>query len=348
MFIFNVAYYCTSRILLLYLYYCIIVLRAAVRALLSALLSCSLILFMCYMYILFWTNKMMMMMRCGWHRWRQVAAEESYHWRQHVVRVWWSSSSMMLMANKQYRTTVSIYWPCCWSSQCTGDITWQRLVTSLTLPLCGYRFVTYHHHHRHNGSSCWIASVVIAIVIVMIAAIKELVKLRQRGESIRSADDKGKGTAPHREKLTSEALRCGSQSFYTANIPYLSSSRKRSSSRRHHCTVIAAYCRQSVTRGQATGLLRRQNDVVMSLMLCADVVCCCKAYALRALRFLFSVERNRRHFKRMFPADLFEAFIDIGHYNRDINAYMSLVNRLNTLPVWLSLSLSVCVCVCVC
>jgi len=34
--------------------------------------------------------------------------------------------------------------------------------------------------------------------------------------------------APHREKLTSEALGYGSNSFYTANTPYLSSPRKRS------------------------------------------------------------------------------------------------------------------------
>jgi len=41
---------------------------------------------------------------------------------------------------------------------------------------------------------------------------------------------KGKGIciAPNREKLTSEALRYGSHSFYTANTPYLPSSRKRS------------------------------------------------------------------------------------------------------------------------
>jgi len=34
--------------------------------------------------------------------------------------------------------------------------------------------------------------------------------------------------APYRKKLTSEALRCGSQSFYTANTSYLSSPRKHS------------------------------------------------------------------------------------------------------------------------
>jgi len=35
----------------------------------------------------------------------------------------------------------------------------------------------------------------------------------------------------------------------------------------------------------------------------------------------------------MFPAELFESFIDIGHYNRDIGAYLPLVNKLNSLPV---------------
>ena len=35
---------------------------AAVRALLSALLSCSLVLLICFMYIFLWTIKMMMML----------------------------------------------------------------------------------------------------------------------------------------------------------------------------------------------------------------------------------------------------------------------------------------------
>ena len=45
---------------------------------------------------------------------------------------------------------------------------------------------------------------------------------------------KGKGkareicTSPHCKKLTSEALRHGSHSFYTANTPYLPLPRKRS------------------------------------------------------------------------------------------------------------------------
>ncbi|NWR88474.1 NEK10 kinase, partial [Furnarius figulus] len=56
-----------------------------------------------------------------------------------------------------------------------------------------------------------------------------------------------------------------------------------------------------------------------------------QCYAFRALRFLFSMERNRHTFKRLFPTELFEIFIDIGHYVRDIGAYEGLVSKLNLL-----------------
>uniref|UniRef100_A0AAY5KD34 Protein kinase domain-containing protein n=1 Tax=Esox lucius TaxID=8010 RepID=A0AAY5KD34_ESOLU len=49
-----------------------------------------------------------------------------------------------------------------------------------------------------------------------------------------------------------------------------------------------------------------------------------QCYAFRTLRFLFSMERNRHLFKRLFPTDLFEMFIDVGHYMRDITAYEAL------------------------
>ncbi|XP_024113977.1 serine/threonine-protein kinase Nek10 isoform X2 [Oryzias melastigma] len=49
-----------------------------------------------------------------------------------------------------------------------------------------------------------------------------------------------------------------------------------------------------------------------------------QCYAFRTLRFLFSVERNRPLFKRLFPTDLFELFIDVGHYARDLAAYEEL------------------------
>ncbi|XP_068179667.1 serine/threonine-protein kinase Nek10 [Antennarius striatus] len=52
-------------------------------------------------------------------------------------------------------------------------------------------------------------------------------------------------------------------------------------------------------------------------------------YAFRTLRFLFSVERNRHLFKRLLPTDLFEMFIDVGHYVRDLTAYEGLRSRVS-------------------
>ena len=50
-----------------------------------------------------------------------------------------------------------------------------------------------------------------------------------------------------------------------------------------------------------------------------------KTYVFRALRYLFSMERNRKVFKRLFPPDLFAMFIDIGHYSTALPAYSELV-----------------------
>lgn len=67
-----------------------------------------------------------------------------------------------------------------------------------------------------------------------------------------------------------------------------------------------------------------------------DEIKLCKSlqkYGFRALRFLFSMERNRRLFKRLFPSDLFEMFINIGHYKQDLNEYKPLVEKINGLSV---------------
>eukprot|EP00055_Hartaetosiga_balthica_P013046 m.65389 g.65389 ORF g.65389 m.65389 type:complete len:1455 (+) comp8151_c1_seq1:983-5347(+) len=53
-----------------------------------------------------------------------------------------------------------------------------------------------------------------------------------------------------------------------------------------------------------------------------------QAYAMRLLRFLFSVEQNRRYFKRLFPPDLFAWFIDVGHYQYQLSSYRTLVKHL--------------------
>ncbi|RCN52664.1 hypothetical protein ANCCAN_01040 [Ancylostoma caninum] len=45
----------------------------------------------------------------------------------------------------------------------------------------------------------------------------------------------------------------------------------------------------------------------------------------RVLRLLFSMERNRSMFKKVFPTAFFEQFIDIGHYVQDLSSYRPLV-----------------------
>ena len=57
-------------------------------------------------------------------------------------------------------------------------------------------------------------------------------------------------------------------------------------------------------------------------------------HCLRCLRFLYSVEKNRKAFKVIFPPNIFGAFIDVGNYNKEFQAYIPLLKRLNKkLPV---------------
>lgn len=50
---------------------------------------------------------------------------------------------------------------------------------------------------------------------------------------------------------------------------------------------------------------------------------------MRCLRFLYSVEKNRKAFKVIFPPNLFGAFIDVGNYNKEFQAYIPLLKKLN-------------------
>eukprot|EP00873_Tetraselmis_striata_P016601 jgi/Tetstr1/436865/TSEL_025641.t1 len=52
-----------------------------------------------------------------------------------------------------------------------------------------------------------------------------------------------------------------------------------------------------------------------------------KAHLFMTLRFLFSMERNRKVFKRLFPPNLFATFIDVGHYQFGLPQYSDLVQR---------------------
>ena len=57
-------------------------------------------------------------------------------------------------------------------------------------------------------------------------------------------------------------------------------------------------------------------------------------HCLRTLRFLFSIEKNRKSFKRVFPPEIFGNFIDIGNFNRNFQSYLPLLKKINKrLPI---------------
>jgi len=56
-----------------------------------------------------------------------------------------------------------------------------------------------------------------------------------------------------------------------------------------------------------------------------------RSFALRTLRCLYTVERNRSIFKRLFPPAFFAAFIDCGGYNMNLKSYVPLVDILDGL-----------------
>lgn len=55
---------------------------------------------------------------------------------------------------------------------------------------------------------------------------------------------------------------------------------------------------------------------------------------MRTLRFLFSIEKNRKSFKLVFPPEIFGNFIDIGNFNRNFQSYVPLLKKINKrLPI---------------
>lgn len=54
-------------------------------------------------------------------------------------------------------------------------------------------------------------------------------------------------------------------------------------------------------------------------------------FALILLRFLYSVQKNRKLFRLVFPPEIFGPFIDIGNYERNREKY-KLVKKINRLP----------------
>lgn len=56
-----------------------------------------------------------------------------------------------------------------------------------------------------------------------------------------------------------------------------------------------------------------------------------QVHCLKVLRFQYSVEKNRKAFKLIFPPEIFGSFIDVGNYNKERQAYINLLKKFNKL-----------------
>lgn len=54
-------------------------------------------------------------------------------------------------------------------------------------------------------------------------------------------------------------------------------------------------------------------------------------HCFKLLRFLFSIEKNRKIFKILFPARLFGIFIDIGNFVKNFSKYKPISEEFNNL-----------------
>ena len=69
-------------------------------------------------------------------------------------------------------------------------------------------------------------------------------------------------------------------------------------------------------------LSHRQKEAALELQL----------YALRLVRYMYSLERNRKTFRKLLPHTIFASFIDIGNYKKELGLYsetLALVNGLS-------------------
>ena len=63
-----------------------------------------------------------------------------------------------------------------------------------------------------------------------------------------------------------------------------------------------------------------------------DIVLKIEVFSLMFLRYLYSVEKNRKAFKLVFPPEIFGPFIDIGNYQSDWERYENCLEKLSSIP----------------
>ncbi|NXT76272.1 NEK10 kinase, partial [Zapornia atra] len=98
------------------------------------------------------------------------------------------------------------------------------------------------------------------------------------------------------------------------------------------CAAITELVLNETNAYQVVQILMLLSVLTLSLLLSCNTVgfkgLCCKLIA--TVSTVSKIHKNL-NLCRLFPTDLFEIFIDIGHYVRDISAYEELVLKLNLL-----------------
>jgi len=100
------------------------------------------------------------------------------------------------------------------------------------------------------------------------------------------------------------------------------------------CTAIAELsiderCAQSIVQNNGVYIIAQLIIPQPHPDKCQQAAFDLQINSIRALRFLFSLERNRKIFKMLFKPKMFQQFIDIGHFIRDSSVYRPLVENLN-------------------
>ncbi|CAF4836312.1 unnamed protein product, partial [Rotaria sp. Silwood2] len=53
----------------------------------------------------------------------------------------------------------------------------------------------------------------------------------------------------------------------------------------------------------------------------------------RTLRYLFSLNKNRDQYRRLLPTQIFELFLSVGNFQRDLNMYKSMTDAWNSISI---------------
>lgn len=76
--------------------------------------------------------------------------------------------------------------------------------------------------------------------------------------------------------------------------------------------------------------LKGQNNALNYIKLDPRMIFNIETLVARILRIIFSLEKNKKYFKKVFSTKLLSIFIDIGNYKHNLNLYEKFINEINS------------------